>query len=614
MKKNKLFLLVATMFAFVLLLSACGNEWAGTERVVVEDPIQAIEDAMENLGLAISVNNTNPHLEGGILHFALGATSPSIDLLETVFSTWTSESEIREFTHEPLLAIGTDFFPNNDVETLANAYFDAEAKTVTIVKNVQSTWADGVPLTLDDLLFAYEVITHPDYTGPRFDNNMRNVVGAQARRDGLTEELAGVTLSDDKMTLTIEFYDVNPYTFAFGFWIHPMPRHHWEGIEVADMAAHPHARGQVLGNGPFKIVGGVPGESWEFARNDNFWRGPAILDGVVFQVVDPMTAPDVMRAGMFDIVNHPQSLFTEANRTMSNTTFLSNPFNSNANFWLFFRMGDWDEANQVVVPWEEPRLSAPVRKALALAIDHAGAGQELFNGLVVPSASMLWPLNRIEWIDRDLELFNTFNLELAGEILDEAGYVFPYEGAEFRVRPDGSELVVIYLAQTGSVANEHNRQLEMDNWHRLGIDVQYYSGSLVNADVANNARDTHSNFDMMTGGTGFGANPTPSWNLSPNSVHNHARWTSPEWEAAFQRFNSEEMWDPEFVLETVQLMQQVMADDLVMFPTTTALTLHAVNNRVANFSLENTGQNWNVPGLWNTWLWALTAPEPYVAD
>jgi len=638
--KNKLTLMVIMFFAMVAVLVACGSDEPSTDAPggndvaetqanddngvadettpsddevaadPIADPFEAIINVMEQHGLQLEVENNDAILEGGHLRFALGSTAELTGLFETVFTRFTTESDLRRFTHELLLFEGLDFNPSN-TNSLASAYADRESRTITITKNVESYWADGVPLTLDDLLFAYEVINHPDYTGPRRDANMRNVVGTQAFHDGDADYISGLTLSEDGMELVIEFYEITPFTIAGGFWALPMPRHHWEGIAVADMEDHPNARHNVLGNGPFKIESTVPGESFLFVRNPYFWRGEANLDSVEFVVVDPMLAPEAMRAGMFDVINFPQSQFTEANRGMDNIQFLSNPWNNNTSFWLNFRMGDWDEEEGVVVPWDEPRLSVAVREALALSMNHLGAGQYLFNGLVVPAGSVYWPTRRLDWIDRSLPTFNNFDLDRANQILDDAGYT-ERDSDGFRMRPDGTPLVVTYAAQTGSQANIDNRHLELETWrYDLGVNVVLFNDVLVANNVFWDALEiAQSNeIDMFTAGTYFGSNPTPNWTGSPWSANNHTRYTNPDWEYAFHRFGDERMWDPEFVFETAQLWERTVSEARVLFPTTTALGLTAVNNRVANFSVANNDGNNEVPGLWNTWMWGLTAEE-----
>ena len=640
---KKLGLIFMTLFVGLLVLAACnggdstedpstdttpatdvtptdGDETDGddTGTDVGADPFEAIINAMEVNNLQLSVVNNDDIIPGGHLRYAFGSAAELTGLFETVFTRFTTESDLRRFTHETLVMEGLDFAPSN-TNSLASVTMDREARTITITKNVESYWADGVPLTLDDVVFAYEIISHPDYTGPRWGQGMQNVVGSEAFRNGDADYIAGLTLSEDQMELVVELYEITPFSInggSGGFWTDPVPRHHWEGIAVADMEAHANARENVLGNGPFKIESSVPGESFRFVRNDYFWRGPATLDSIEFVVVEPMLAPEVMRAGMFDVINFPQSQFTEANRSMDNVQFLSNPWTNNTTFWLNFRMGDWDEENGVVVPWDEPRLSVPVREALALSMDHAGAGQHLFNGLVVPAGGVYWPTRRIEWVDRSLPTFNNFDLELANQILDDAGYG-ERDADGFRLRPDGSDLTVVYAAQTGSQANIDNRQLELDTWrYDLGINVVLFNDTLVASNVFWDALEiAQSNeIDMFTAGTYFGSNPTPNWTGSPWSPNNHTRYTNPEWEYSFNRFSSEEMWDPDFSFETVQLWERTVSDARVLFPTTTALSLWAVNNRVANFTVEHNDGDNTVPGFWNTWLWGLTAEDTYVAN
>jgi len=679
MKKNKLFLLVALFAAFVLVLAACSGDngdapapgyengsGADTSDGVVPTPqdpnvgngglgaaFQPLQDALDYHGLLMAVENNNPLIDGGVLRFGLGVQNPPTwNQLEPTLSTWATENDVRQFTHEPLLYVGQDFFPATGVNSLATATLDRDSSSVTITKNYASTWADGVPLTLADLVYAYYFLSSPyfnvdgNFIGRHFlvNNNWQNVVGVcthirylfensdtydidilrnHAGCGGVgeipeeaTPTITGLTLSEDEMTLTIEFYQVNPYTLAFDFWSTPMPRHHWEGIPHGERLNHPNARENVLGNGPFTIAGHVIDQSWNFVRNDNFWRGPAQLDGVVFETFPVMTAPDVVREGMFDIINFPQSLFTPENRVIDNVSFLSNPFNTNSTNWLIFNMGEWDFENSQIVPWDEPRLSSTVRTAIALSVDRLTSGNALFNGLGVPSGSVYWALNRMDLINPDVETFTTFDLERAIAMLEDAGYVFPYEGADFRVRPDGSELYVIWLMSTSSVAADQEAFFFLEGWrYDLGIDVRLYGGDLQPwATVAEFYQHvTSREVDMFWRGISFGANPNPQWGFGHNSFSNVGRYTNADWQRIIANFESEEMWDPEFARATINEWEQAFIDARVAFPNATTLALTAVNNRVANFSLENTFGDQSRPGHWNVHLWGVTSNEPYIA-
>ena len=682
MKKNKLFLLVAFFAAFALLLTACDNNGdtngsndevttgadeatTGADEGTTAGPddetgaaagnaFDVLQAALDYHGIGIAVQNPNALIEGGVLRFGQGVTNPPTwNHLEPVFSTWVPEGDVRQFTHEPLLFSGQDFLIAQDVNSLASATFDRDAQTVTIVKEHESTWADGVPLTLADLVYAYYFLSSPyfevdgNYIDRHFlaNTNWQNIVGVcsyihysfyhsdtydiDILRDHvgcggvgylpeeMTDTITGLTLSDDEMTLVIEFYEVTPFTFSTAdFWNQPMPRHHWEGIPHGERRNHENARENVLGNGPFVIAGHVIDESWNFERNDHYWRGPAILDGVIWETFPVMTAPDVARAGMYDIVNFPQSLFTPENRNIDNLSFVSNPFAAGASNWMVFNMGEWDFEASQVVPWDEPRVSRELRTALALSIDHVTPGIELFNGLSVPGGSVYWALNRMDLINPEVETFNTFELDRAIAILEEAGYTFPYEGAEFRTRPDGSELVVIWLETYGSVAANEASVFQLEGWrYDLGVDVRFYGGDLqpwdVTAEFYNH--ETSREVDIFWRGVGFGANPNPSWGFGHDSFFNTGRYTNDEWQYIIGRFDSEETWDPEFLMETINMWEQAFIDARVAFPITTNIGLNAVNNRVANFSLEPTFGDLDRPGMWNVHLWGLTNETPYEA-
>ena len=691
MKKNKLFLLVALFAAFALVLAACGGNGdtdtppvTGDNNVVdtnnnggdndtstpepdettppeeTVDTFAALQAMIDYHGLGMATTNDAPHIEGGTLRFGVGLTgTPEWTFLEPVFSSWSSEGDIRAFTHEPLLMMGQDFFPNNDVNSLATASFDRDAQTVTIYLNHETTWADGHPLTLADLVYAYYFLANAEFRWPNADGDAvpqgrhfavnprdQNVVGVctfmhysfyhagfldelrdmaacggpGVLPDEMTDTITGLTLSEDEMTLTIEFYEVTPYTFAFDFWVAPMPAHHWEGIPVGQRRNHPRAMHEVLGNGAFTIAGSVANESFHFVRNDNFWRGPAILDGIIYEAFPAMTAPDLARVGTYDVLNHPQSLFTPENRNLNNATFLTNPFNSGSTSWLTFRVGDWDAELGQVVPWEgdDVRVSPTLRTAIALATDRVTPGRELFNSLVVPSGSVYWPLNRMDLITGNVETFNTFELDRARQMLDEAGYTF-CDNSGFRCRPDGSELYVTWLETTGSAANDTNNMFWLDGWrYDLGVDVRLYQGNLVDSAVWSEVTQQHisNEVDMFWSGISFGANPAPNFGFAHDSVFNRTRWTSPEWQEIIERFNSDAMWDEAVRIQTINDWEQAFMDARVAFPLTIALPLTAVNNRVANLSLENTfGDNdrpgVTSPGQWNAHLWALTADTPY---
>ncbi len=71
-----------------------------------------------------------------------------------------------QFFDENLLATDGDYLITNDGAATYEISNDNKTITITIGDNVK--WHDGEPVKASDLLYAYELLGHPDYTGNRY--------------------------------------------------------------------------------------------------------------------------------------------------------------------------------------------------------------------------------------------------------------------------------------------------------------------------------------------------------------------------------------------------------------------------------------------------------------
>jgi len=153
---------------------------------------------------------------------------------------------------------------------------------------------------------------------------MRNIVGVNEYNAGDADIISGLVLSRDKMSLTINFIEFYPSILVNGFWSEPLPRHYLRDIPVEDMAGHPKSRLEPLGFGAFKVANIVPGESVEYVRFDDYWRGRPVLDGVRLEVINPAMVPIAMEAGRFDIVDDFNTMFYPDYPNPTNYVYLDN--------------------------------------------------------------------------------------------------------------------------------------------------------------------------------------------------------------------------------------------------------------------------------------------------
>jgi len=587
-------------------------------------PMQMIEAL--HATIPTDVINDNAPIEGGTLRVALSTGSSFTGLLDPLFTTGSLCPMASDFIRGPNL------FTENPDLTIGDrgmARIDEwchETQSILIVMQHEVFWHDGVQLTLDDLVFAYEVISHPDYTGTRWTGFVWNVVGTHEFRVGERDYISGLVLSDCRMQLRMYFSDWNPSLQYFGFWHQPSPRHHLEHIPVAVLPSHENVRANTLGFGPFMVESYIPGPqfgaiSYTFVRNGNYWLGMPGVERVVFEILHPDLAGEAIENGEFDIIHGFRMSDFEDFPNPTNFQFIGYINRNSINYHAFVQ-GYFDEETQRVV-LEPDRVMSCIylRRAMAMAVPHSEISRELFSGLLVPAVNNM-PLFHEYFFDPELNFYR-FNPEEARRILDLAGYAMGADG--FRRRPCGGELIIYMLYQNpGSTAADERREIEMQSFRDIGLNVQLYRdrhpfgtpravGTTVTfprfGELVNSFGPV--GFDVIVGGWSVGNNPNPTNLWGPYSRLNMPRFTSPQTYYIFtERLTSDQMWDRDFSLETYRMWQRAVYEEVPFSPTTWGVALRAVNNRVQNFSAAVHGDP-NTPGAGFWWLVQLTADEPY---
>jgi len=590
---------------------------------VSASPMQMIEDL--RAAIPTCVVNDNAPIEGGTLRVALSTQTRFTGLIDPLFTTGSICPMVAEFIRGPGLFTEAPDLTIGDGGIARIDEWCHETRSILIVMQHEVFWHDGVQLTLDDLVFAYEVISHPDYRGTRWTSFVWNVVGTHEFRNRERDYISGLVLSDCKMQLRMYFSDWRPSLQYFGFWTAPSPRHHLEHIPIAEMAAHENVRANTLGFGAFIVESYTSGMhgifSYTFVRNENYWLGMPGVERVVFELLHPDRAEEAAESGEFDIVmGFMQSRFEDFPNP-TNFQFIGTISRNAINYHAFVQ-GYFDEESQRIVPDPSRVMSCVyLRRAMAMAIPHSDISRELFGGLLVPAANNM-PLMHEYFFDPELNFYR-FNPAEAGRILDEAGYAMGSDG--FRTRPCGSELVIYMLYQNpGSPAGERRMEIEMQSFRDIGLNVQLYRDRNPQGIPARIGRTVDFQrfgallnspgplgFDVIVGGWSVGNNPDPTNLWGPYSLLNRPRFTSPQTYYIFsERLTSDQMWDSDFSRETYYMWQRAVYEEVPFSPTTWAVILRAVNNRVKNFSSAVHGDP-TTPGATYWWLVQLTSDTPY---
>ncbi|MBI4213702.1 MAG: hypothetical protein HY534_05265 [Chloroflexi bacterium] len=163
--------------------------------------------------------------------------------------------------------------------------------TWTIVNNAK--WHDGMPVTVDDIIFTVTMMNDPDVP--------------QETPSGGAWLIKGFTKVND---YTVTAHWGQPSVLGrYGDDIHPLPKHIFEPIyqrNKSELGRHAANLHEYIGAGPFRLVRYEPASFIEFERFMDYYKGPAKIDRVLVQIVpDPNVMVAHFLSGVVDVLTPP---------------------------------------------------------------------------------------------------------------------------------------------------------------------------------------------------------------------------------------------------------------------------------------------------------------------
>ena len=569
-KRNVMILFSATV---ALTLAACGSK----------EQSSSTSSTSGTTKYASEVTHDGTPIKGGTLKYAIVSSSPFSGIFADELSSDTNDSSIGGLIDESMF----DYDENRKLTNtgLASIEFDVENKTATVTLNSKDyKWSDGQPVTIDDYIFAYQAIGNKDYTGVRYDDDYKNVVGMEEYHDGKADSVSGLEKVDD-YTVKIHFKEMSPSMQLAGGSVcaYIMPKHIFKDIPEAEWEKSDYVRGtKFVGLGQFKIESIVAGESVTLVPNEHYFRGVAKVDKVVMEVVSPDNIVSEMKAGNYDIATMPNSQY-EAYKDLTNVTFLGSQ--ASAYEYIGFHLGKYDKETGKNVTDPNAKMSdVNLRQAMAYALDIDAAGQNLYNGLQHSSNSIIIPFFK-DLYNKDQEGFS-YNPEKAKQLLDEAGYK-DVDGDGIRENKDGSKLQINFAARTRDDANESLVQQYLNWWKEIGLNVQLYTGRTIELNsFYDKVQADDPEIDVFSAGWSTGYDPNPSGLFGETAQFNFERYVDAEGTAIMNKISSTESFDSAKNVEFYKEWQKYVHDKAFIFPTLVGEELTAVNKRVKYFDVN----------------------------
>jgi peptide/nickel transport system substrate-binding protein len=592
-KNNLSRFLLMLMLAFVLVLAACtggddettttepaDGDTDTTEETDETDDAEGEDDGLYSIDDFSNIKtNEGDAIEGGTITYGLVSDTVFEGTLNYNFYSGNPDAMVLQWFDEPLLTWDENYVYTNDGAATYEVSEDGRTFTFEIGDNVN--WHDGEPVTAEDWAFAHEVIGDADYDGPRYNSDFTNIEGMEEYRAGDSDSISGINVVDEK-TLEITYIQSTPSLITGSIWTYPLAKHIFGDMEVADISSSSEVRSTPVGFGPFKVDSIVPGESVTFSKNEDYWRGEPNLDGVTLRVISESTVVQELSTGGVDLVSaFPVDQYPD-NSDMSNVEFLGNI--DRAYTYIGFKLGSWDAENDVVAYDPEKKMGdVELRKAMWHAVDNETVGERFYNGLRW-NATTLIPPSHPEFHD-DSNEGRAYDPEAANQILDDAGYLDTNDDG-FREDPEGNELVINFASMTGGDIAEPLARYYVQSWEQIGLNVNLEMLEFNSFyDKVGNGGEDDPDLDVYQAAWGVGIDVDPSGLYAANALYNFARWENEENERLLAEGVSEDAFDLEYRQEVYNEWQQLMVDEVPVFPTLYRAVLNPVNNRIHNYAI-----------------------------
>ena len=327
----------------------------------------------------------------------------SIGALNPLFVREENARDIDSLIYQGLTGIGPD---QDVVGVLAKGWtVSPDGLTYRFLLRDGIRWADGQPLTTDDVLFTYSVLQDPAYNEP----------GAAFWKQ------VQVALDGDAIKFTLKSPSAS---FPLALDVGIIPHHVFSGAAgPAAIASDPHSGPSAFGTGPFQVDSiSRDRRTFTLRRNPNA-ASPPMLDRIVFRSYPTLTdATEGLLANQADALGGLQPPQLQAIATRPDLEVHS--IRTYSFVAALFSLGSENAA--VLEP-------AAVRQAIVQAVDRKAIVQEVLRGKGEVAPGPIPPSN---WAyDPRVADRVAYDPKAAAAALDAAGWTVP-AGGGIRVKGD----------------------------------------------------------------------------------------------------------------------------------------------------------------------------------
>lgn len=450
-----------------------------------------------------------------------------------------------------------------------------DSKTFVFRLRRDARWHDNVPITVDDIIFTYSMITNP--------------MSGAFNKIAQYKDVEKVTKIDD-YTFKVEYK--RSYAPALESWaMTPIPKHIFEKEDFKNSKYNTYP----VGSGPYTVKKFVPGQYIILEKVENYWdkRKEPGIKKVVFKIIkDPTVEFNALKVGETDLAGiRPIDWISKTEEEW---------FNSRFNKFQYYTLN----ISQIALNLKDQILSDElVRKALAHSINKEEIKKNIYYGLAEPLSG---PFPPNSWAFNPNVKDYEYSLEKAKEYLERSGWkdidndgirekTFEITDEQGKKREVAKKLSLELIVPQGSDTGVKISEILKEDLKKVGVDlnIRVLEWSLVTKSI-----DSKS-FQMVMFGWSLSIDPDPYdiWHSSQiKHGLNYVSYSNPEVDKLCEE--GRRIFDKQKRKEIYARVHKIINDDLPYLFLFSRASLVGASKRIKGIEPSTAGIYWN----FNTWV------------
>lgn len=471
---------------------------------------------------------------------------------------------------------------------LANLKLDRANNTATITLRKNAKWSNGMPVTAKDVEYPYEVIGNKNTTSQQFSSDFNDIQGMAAYHAGKSKTISGFTYPNGQngRTTVIHFAHVTPsmqYSGNSFMWAAVEPYEYVKNVPIAKLAASAQIRKNPIFTGPYKLNKLVEGESTTWVPNPYYYGKKPQIKHISINVVSSNNIDKAVQSKKYDFVSGGLE-GTDYNelKGLKNYHMIGSPALSYDYFG--FNLGYFDtKTGENVMDPKAKMANKNLREAMLYALNLDQVAKKFGYGMTWRANTLLPPVFK-QYYNASEKGF-PLNIKKANQLLDKAGYK---KQGKWRVQPNGKPLTIYFGAMTGTSAQAAEYQDYLQQWHKIGLNVQLVGGKTMemNSFYSTLQAPKQNKIDVWAGAWSVSSEPTPTQIYGKDATFNMGHFVSAKNTQLMNDMNSNKAWNENYRIKAFKQWQAYMNQQAAVGPDSFSYAWAPVNKRVKGYNIN----------------------------